>query len=353
MRNASRFMSRIAIIGAGASGLAAAFQLSKEGFEVCVFEKSRGVSGRAASRSRNGCRYDYGANYLKPQSNEVAELLFKTLPHDDLCRIAGDILTFDRNGHISPGDPKQNAESKWTYRSGISTLGKLLIEAGNFTISRETLISSLSHQGTHWSLIDADGKTNGPFDVLLLTPPAPQTVGLLVNTKADAPIIAKMVDVLDQVSYHSQFSVLLNFNANVPLPNQAFALINSDREHQLAWLSDEGRKAGHVAEGETLMVAQMSPSWSAEHYDDPPASITAAAYQSVSSLLGDNLPTLHWSDFQRWRYAHPCDAARIEDTAAAAEIGLFFAGDAFVGKGRVPGALETGLAAARRIIETF
>ena len=75
--------------------------------------------------------------------------------------------------------------------------------------------------------------------------------------------------------------------------------------------------------------------------------------EAVSSLLGDNLPTLHWSDFQRWRYAHPCAAAKIEDTVDAAEIGLFFAGDAFVGKGRVPGALETGLAAARRIIETF
>ncbi len=353
MRNASRLMSRIAIIGAGASGLAAAFQLSKEGFEVCVFEKSRGVSGRAASRSRNGCRYDHGANYLKPKSNEVAELLFKTLPHDDLCRIAGDISTFDRSGRISPGDPEQNAESKWTYRSGISTLGKLLIEAGNFTVSRETLISSLSREGTQWSLIDADGKTNGPFDVLLLTPPAPQTVGLLVNTNADAPIIAKMVAVLEQVPYHSQFSVLLNFNANVPLPNKAFALINSDREHQLAWLSDEGHKAGHVPQGETLLVAQMSPNWSAEHYDDSPASIISGAYQAVSSLLGDNLPTLHWSDSQRWRYAHPYAAAKIEDTADAAEIGLFFAGDAFVGKGRVPGALKTGLAAARRIIETF
>jgi predicted NAD/FAD-dependent oxidoreductase len=70
----------------------------------------------------------------------------------------------------------------------------------------------------------------------------------------------------------------------------------------------------------------------------------------VNSLLGNNLPTLHWADTQRWRYAHPNGEAKIEDTASASEIGLYFAGDAFVGKGRVPGALQTGLAAANRML---
>ena len=58
-------MDRVAVVGAGLSGLAAAFKLREQKVEVCLFEKSRGLSGRAASRSRNGCRYDYGANYFK------------------------------------------------------------------------------------------------------------------------------------------------------------------------------------------------------------------------------------------------------------------------------------------------
>jgi len=342
-------MSHIAIIGAGASGLAAALRLSQKGHEVTAFEKSRGVSGRAASRSRNGCRYDHGANYFKPTSNEVAELLFQTLPHDDLCPILGDIWTFDQAGSIAPGDPKLNAESKWTYRSGISTLGKLLIEEGNFTVNRETLITNLSHKNDQWTLTDSDGNTHGAFQVLLLTPPAPQTVDLLSRTNANPAIISEIVGVLGQAPYHSQFSVLLNFNAKFTLPDNAYALINSDRQHRLAWLSDESHKEGRVPKGETLLVAQMNPAWSAEHYDDSLPSIISASYESVNELLGGNLPTIHWADTQRWRYAHPYEAANVAETSPAAAIGLFFAGDSFVGKDRVPGALRTGLSAAQRI----
>ena len=343
-------MSRIAIVGAGASGLAAAFQLSKKGHEVCVFEKSRGVSGRAASRSRNGCRYDYGANYFKPESNEVAELIFRTLPHNDLCRIAGDIWTFDANGHHAPGDPKQNASAKWTYRSGISTLGKLLIDAGNFAMLRESLITGLYHNKTHWTLEEAGNTSHGPFDKVLLTPPAPQSVDLLKNSEASPGLLPDMISVLENVPYHVQFSVMLNFNATLALPGDAYAMINTDRKHRLAWLSNEGQKQGHVPAGESLFIAQKNPKWSATHQEDSPPSIIAAAYESVNSLLGNNLPTLHWADTQRWRYAHPDGGAKIEDTASASEIGLYFAGDAFVGKGRVPGALQTGLNAAKRIL---
>ena len=44
-------------------------------------------------------------------------------------------------------------------------------------------------------------------------------------------------------------------------------------------------------------------------------------------------------------------ALDIEEIEEAAPAGLFFAGDAFVGKGRIGGAIMTGLDAARRIAE--
>ena len=59
---------KIAIIGAGVSGLAAAWALKDSDWEVSVFEKSRGPSGRAATRTINGVRVDHGANYFKLNS---------------------------------------------------------------------------------------------------------------------------------------------------------------------------------------------------------------------------------------------------------------------------------------------
>ncbi|MEM7603138.1 MAG: FAD-dependent oxidoreductase, partial [Verrucomicrobiota bacterium] len=149
--------------------------------------------------------------------------------------------------------------------------------------------------------------------------------------------------------YHSQFSVALNFEKELSFPGQAYALINTDRQHRLAWLSHENKKAGHIPAGETLLMAQMAPAWTQDHYHDPKEEIIEAAHEAVKSLLPLELPALQWADTQRWRYAHPHSAASLEAMKPGAELGLFFAGDAFIGKGRIARAIETGLAAAKQI----
>lgn len=347
-------MPRIAVIGAGLSGLAAAFRLSETDHEIVVFEKSKGYSGRAASRFRNGCRYDHGANYFKLNCNEVARLLFEDLPTDDLCRILGDVCPFDRNGRISPGDPELNAGTKWNYRGGISTLGKLIVEVGRLQVRRETRITGLQHHEAGWSLTDGEGRDQGVYDAVLLTTPAPQTVELLESARGGEDILSQLTDELRRARYHSQFSVILNYSGNHTLPGNAYALINSDREHVIAWLSHENRKAGRVPEGETLFIAQMAPAWTQDWYHEPAATIIEAADEAVRSLLpGLELRRPRWADSQRWRYAHPHSAASLEAMKEGSGIGLFFAGDAFIGKGRIPRTIETGLAAAKHLQRYF
>ncbi|MEM1442420.1 MAG: FAD-dependent oxidoreductase [Verrucomicrobiota bacterium] len=342
-------MPKIAIIGAGLSGLAAAFQLAEEEIEVCLFEKSRGFSGRAASRSKNGCRYDYGANYFKVNCNDVAALLFRDLPTDELCRIMGDVWTFNGDNEISEGDPALNEGAKWTYRGGISTLGKLLVEVGNLEVKRETLITKLESEEDSWTLIDDSLQAYAGFDAVLLTPPAPQVVNLLSQSEMDSEIRDLLMGELSQARYHSQFTVALNFAGEFSFPGHAYALINTDREHALAWLSHENQKADHVPEGETLLIAQMAPAWTQDHYHEPIEDIIREAHEAVRGLLPNELPELQWADTQRWRYAHPHSAASLEAVKPGAELGLFFAGDAFIGKGRIARAVETGLAAAKHI----
>jgi predicted NAD/FAD-dependent oxidoreductase len=180
---------RIAIVGAGVAGLAAALRLTEAGEEVVVYEKSRGLSGRAATRTKEGCRYDFGANYFKVGCNEVAKLVFETLPTEGLTRIVGDILAFDRDGKISPADPERNAGARWNYRDGISTLGKRLAAKGGFTIVNEVCVTGLKRAGGCWQLEDGSGKPLGDFDRVLLTPPAPQAADLL--EASDVPSSAR------------------------------------------------------------------------------------------------------------------------------------------------------------------
>lgn len=341
---------KIAIIGAGVSGLAAAFQLSSGDDHIEIFEKSRGLSGRAASRSKNGSRYDYGANYFKVESDALARLVFEDLPTDDLCRIVGDIGTFDKKGHFSEGDPAQNAKAKWSYRGGISTLGKLMVTFAELEVLSTTRIVRIEQCREKWDLIDDEGRRYEDYDAVLLTPPSPQTIDLLQCSKlGDATVPELLISVLAKAEYHSQFSVIMSFPSTIIMPGDCYALINADREHSLAWVSHENGKAGHVPNGESLLIAQMSPSWSAEHYETPAAEIIAEALSAMRDVIDFDLPEPTWSDTQRWRFAHPHSTVNKEKLQAALPPGVFIAGDALVGKGRIGGAIETGFDAATQM----
>ena len=54
---------KIAIIGSGISGLAAARTLNKIA-DITIFEKSRGIGGRIATRRANPFTFDHGAQYF-------------------------------------------------------------------------------------------------------------------------------------------------------------------------------------------------------------------------------------------------------------------------------------------------
>lgn len=56
--------SRVAIVGAGIAGLCCAYELSRRGVEVVVFEEAGHVGGRMATRVREGLHFDVGADHL-------------------------------------------------------------------------------------------------------------------------------------------------------------------------------------------------------------------------------------------------------------------------------------------------
>ena len=352
---------RLVIVGAGPAGLAAAYALRDAPLDVVVLEKSRGVSGRAATRWRDVAaggetarwRYDHGAQYLSPDPDSAAARLVRdALPSDDLVDIERPVWPFDDDGTLRPDQVRDGGGPKWTWPDGTAELGRRLRDATpGLDLRLKTRAERLARDGGAWR-VETDGEAVAA-DAVLVTAPAPQAADLLARSEGLDDRDA-LVDALGAATYRKQFTVVLGFAETLARPGPAYAYVNADEHggagggHPVAWLAVESDKPGRAPDGATLLLAQMSPAWTEAHFDADPADVVAAALPPVEALWGP-LPAPLFTDTQRWRYALPDRPVDVGRLRAAEPSGLFVAGDGTAGKGRVHLALEEGLAAAGRV----
>jgi renalase len=341
-------MSSIAIIGAGTSGLAAAHTLLDAGQTVTLFEKSRGVGGRAATRTRAGFIYDYGANYIKPGSSLSVELITKRFYTPDLIDIKKPVWTFDGSEHIQEGDPAQNAEPKWSYRGGLNTLSQHM--ARGLNIHLLTRIARIQQQTNAWILYSDSGQTVGTFDQVLITIPATQAINLIQTSQFQQNLGTTISSHLEEAHYNALISVLFGYKPR-PTIRPYYALVNTDRAHAISWLSWEHEKNPERAPADAgLLMAQMASHYSQEHWQATDEDIYRDVAPRIASLIDEALPDPYFTDIQRWRYALPTQKANANAlNAATLPSGLAFCGDGFVG-GRVHLALEHGIKIAHQLI---
>ena len=338
---------QVAVVGAGAAGVGVADALGEVAVDATLFEKARGVGGRAATRRKHGCRYDHGANYVKEADDRTVELL-RSLGEDGLVDVGKPVWTFDADGRIEPGDEGRGHRGKWTWEAGITQFTKRVFARSGATLHTSTRTESLSRRDGDWWLRDAGGGDHGPYDAVVLTPPAPQTAALLDATDWDDPRRERLADAVRAVPYRSIRSFLLHYDFEREYP--WYGLVNPDREHDVGWLSREELKPGHVPDGESLFVVQTSPEWSATHFDDDREAVAPDVADAVAELLEEpDRRDPDWVDDQRWRYALPDDAVDADALADGRAAGLFFAGDWLVGEGRVHEAFWNGVDVGERV----
>ena len=302
---------RVAVVGAGMAGLAAARSLVDKGHEVVVFEKSRGLGGRAATRRRDGFVWDTGAGYIE-------EPMLAHVPLERLTRIDKPVWTFG-GGEARPGRP---TPPRYAYPEGNNTLGKAL--AKGLDIRREVRVESLV------GLRDE-------YDAIVLTAPIPQARELLATVGEERG--------LGEAAYRHCFAVCLGYDA--PLEDQPYAALIA-RDDPLGWLSLESAKCpGRAPEGGSAFVAQLSERFSAENYERPHEEIAEVAAEYVRDLYGLKRPVA--VEVMRWRYSQ---ATKTVDFNAANPSGarILVAGDGLAGS-KLHLAYEVGLRAAGRLLE--
>ena len=92
---------KLALIGAGISNLTLLNLLNKnKNLQITLFERSKVIGGRVATRNRQGFLFDNGANYLHIEDERLENLILRELNTDNLHIINKPIKIFDKNFYI-------------------------------------------------------------------------------------------------------------------------------------------------------------------------------------------------------------------------------------------------------------
>jgi predicted NAD/FAD-dependent oxidoreductase len=342
---------RLVVVGAGISGLAAAHHLTTIAphIDIHMYESNTAIGGRVATRSRDGAVFDHGAQFFRPVDDAQNTWFTQTLPSSALVDIAKPVHAFDRENRISTGDSTQNTLPKYTYSAGIATLADLLLPAG-VTLSLQTTVGHVcALPSGGYAVVAADGSNLCHADAVLFTAPGPQTSAMVRASIIDEIVKKSLVAAFAPAVYRPCLSVSL-LHAGVYDPDW-YALVNTDRGHPISWLAVEHAKAAsRVPAGHTLFTAQLAPAATRNYRDTAPAALAPVVDGWIRALTGHTLATPLWCDTHSWPAALPdgrADAGVVQ--AYEATHGLYFAGDAHTGQGRIQLALAHGRAVAGRI----
>ncbi len=320
---------RVAVLGAGIAGLAAARVLTDAGHQVTVLDKARSVGGRLATRRLDdaGAVADHGAQFFTVRSTEMAELR---------DRLERDGLLVEWNHGF--GDPP-DGHPRYAIAGGMNQLAKWMAEP-LADVRCGWMATSVSYTPDGVVQITGDNSTGAEesltLDAAVITSPLPQTLALL-----DAEVISNDERrLLESVSYDPTLAILASCSAPLELGASGARRFDTGA---LSIVVDNSSKG--VGSSPSL-TAHASSDWSRAHWDDPDTDALMELVALVDAELGTSL--LVEPQLKRWRYATP--VSTLSDRFMALEHhgggAIVLAGDAFGGP-KIEGAYLSGLAAGR------
>ncbi len=318
-------MKNIAIIGAGLSGLVLGKRL-REYANVTIFEKSRGVSGRLATRTIGDYEFDHGAQFLTSRSKAFKKFLAPYIESGYVTEWLPHVITLeaDRKFYTRPW-----FEPHFVGSPAMTSLCKKLAEDQN--IEFQVHISELTQGDNGWLLQAEDLKIETKFDWVISTAPAPQTRELLGGFIPEELLSGE--GGLDSVQMSPCFCLMLGFKSLHKLPFDAARVKRSPIE----WIMLNSSKAGR--RGVSTLVVQTSNDWAKENLERPQEYIMAILLAELRQLLPESLTDHDVISLQRWRYSR-VEKPMAQDYLLDTETRLAACGDWAV-EGRVEGAFTS------------
>lgn len=337
MSGAPHIRLHIAVVGAGLAGLSCAQALLQAGHAVQVLDKSRGPSGRMATRraedeATGAWQCDHGAQYFTARDPAFRAEAARWQAAGVAAPWPARLASFDGTAWTTPhtplerfvGTPRMTAPAAWL----VQGLGD------HAATQWQTTVQRLQHTGDGWAITSAEqGLHVARYDRVVLAMPAPQAAVLLAPVAPDGAALAA------SARMRGSWAVMLRYAAPVALPWDG-AFINAG---PLRWVARDSSKPGRM--GPETWLLHASPEWSEAHIKDSAESVTAALLAAFAALGG---PPPLAATAHRWRYADT-EPALHQGCWWGGALGLGVCGDWLHG-GKVEGAWLSGRALAHQML---
>lgn len=284
MNNEFNAKGTVGIIGAGLAGLSCGRRLKNLGFEVRLFEKSHGPSGRMSTRNGEGWSVDHGAQYFTARDPLFIQEVNAWIK-------AGVAATWHpRLSVYEDGQWRESNSNEHRYvgTPAMSSPGKYL--AQDLSIEFKQTIDSIHRQNGKWFIHSVEsGDIYQEFDYLVLAIPAPQAT-ILTKT------IHYSIDELSSTASMSGcWTVMARFTESPNISYDA-AFINHEI---ISWISRNNSKPSRT--GQETWTIHANPQWS-QQWIELDKEVASKRILECAKKLGLNCENAGIS-IHRWRYA--------------------------------------------------
>ena len=275
---------RTAIIGAGIAGLALARRLTDAGRDVVVFDRARGLGGRAGTRRVRGLRIDHGAQYFIARDEDFLREVTGWEQRGVVERWPKTLVSL-RDGEATP---VEDGEVRYRGADGMSAVCRAL--ADNLALRPRVRIRRVICGAEGWELQDGTGEWYGPFVDVAVAVPAPQAVSLL----SSAPEFARRVEAI-------------GFE---PCWAGCFAFVEPlGAEFDAAFLEERGLRwaARRSYAGGESWVVHADATWTTERLDVAADDVLPELREALAGVLGCETPEPTYERAHLWRHARPTE----------------------------------------------
>jgi predicted NAD/FAD-dependent oxidoreductase len=273
---------RVAVIGAGIAGLACARELALADARVTVFERSRGLGGRLATRHRGSFAFDHGAQFITARSRPFARYI-------EVARHAGSAASWNPRVLEDQRAWETPIEDWVVGTPGMSAFVRPL--ARGLDLQMGVSVRELVQGQGGWELLTDASRQSPEFDAVAVAVPAPQALTLLGAH-------GRAFRHLSDVRMAPCWTAMIAFGTPIDAGAEACRWTAGP----LSWAGCDSSRAGRETQAQSWVV-HAATDWSQEHLELDQQEAAERLLREFAQAIDRPLPPPVHLEAHRWRHA--------------------------------------------------